>query len=197
MMRNLKPFLAAAIALPLAACVSFGEAPPARLLTLTADQAVRADQPRTASSGQVITILVPTVPQALATTRVAVNDGPNAIAYVKDAAWSEAPARLFRALLAEKVSAVTGRVVLDPRQSSLDPGVRVTGQLQRFGYDAPQAQAVAVYDAVLSRRADAPVETRRFEARVPVATSDGAAVASGLNTASNQIATELAAWITR
>lgn len=196
-MRNLKPLLAAAIALPLAACVSFGEEPPARLLTLTADQMVPAGQPRAAANGQSITILVPSVPQALATTRVAVNDGPNGIAYVKDAAWSEAPARLFRALLAEKVAAVTGRVVLDPRQSSLDPGMRVTGQLQRFGFDAPQSQAVAIYDAVLVRGTGLPVETRRFEARVPVATSDGAAVASGLNTASNQIATELAAWIAR
>ncbi len=195
-MRNPKSLLLGlALALPLTACVSFGEKPPARLMTLTADQSVAADQAKTASDGQAITILAPSVPQALATTRIAVNDGPNAIAYVKDAAWVETPARLFRAVLAEKIAAATGRVVLDPRQTTVDPGVRITGQLQRFGLDAPQNQAVAIYDAVLARPGDGPVETRRFEARVPVASQDGGAVAVGLNTATNQIAGELATWI--
>ena len=38
--------------------------------------------------------------------------------------------------VAETVRRTTNRVVLISRQSSLDPGLLVTGELQRFGYDA-------------------------------------------------------------
>jgi cholesterol transport system auxiliary component len=55
-------------------------------------------------------------------------------------------------------------------------------------------EAVLVYDAALARGADR-VETRRFEARVPVAAVDAASAAPALNQAANQVADEVAAWI--
>ena len=87
-----------------------------------------------------------------------------------------------------------GRVVLDPGQFSLDPGVRLTGQLQAFGLDADMMEVVVRYDAALARGADS-VETHRFEARVKVAAADPGAVSPALNQAANQIAADVARWI--
>jgi cholesterol transport system auxiliary component len=53
---------------------------------------------------------------------------------------------------------------------------------------------VVVYDGVLARGPDA-VESRRFEARVPVAAIDAASAPDALNRAANQVAAEIAAWV--
>jgi cholesterol transport system auxiliary component len=55
-------------------------------------------------------------------------------------------------------------------------------------------EAVAVFDAALARGEDK-VETRRFEARVPVGSATPGAVAPALNQAANQIAADVAKWI--
>ena len=126
--------------------------------------------------------------------RVPVHSGANQLAYLKGAQWVESPNALFGRLLSETIAVRTGRVVLDPRQFSLDPGIRLTGTLQSFGIDSDQMQAVVVYAAALARTGGG-VETRRFAARVPIAAVDAAAAAAGLNQAANQVAGEVAAWI--
>ena len=96
--------------------------------------------------------------------------------------------------MTETLTRTTNRVVLDPRQSSLDPGVTVTGNLSRFGYDAQEGAVIVRYDAAMTRAGGAAVATRRFEARAP---ADGTAstVGTALNTAANQVAVEVAAWV--
>ncbi len=189
------PIALLASALLLSACVKFGGKPPSVLLNLTSAEQVAADTRRGAAAGEAVTIAVPVVPQAISTTRVAVSDGPVQIAYVKDAVWVEPPARLFQRLLSETVAAKTGRIVLDPRQFSLDPGVQVTGQLRSFGIDAPSGKAVVIYDAALSRDRGKRIETRRFEARIDVGVIDAVSSGRALNQAANRIAGEVAAWI--
>lgn len=193
-MRQTKTFLALGAALALSACLSFGSKPPPYLLTLTAAQTVPAATSRTAAASEAVTVVPPTVPQALDTNRVPVTTGDTAIAYVKDAQWVETPNTLFGRLLSETIAARTGRVVLDPRQFTFDPGVRLTGQLQAFGVDSDTMEAVATYDAALAR-GEGQVETRRFEARVPVAAVGVGTVAPALNEAANRIASDVAAWI--
>jgi cholesterol transport system auxiliary component len=178
----------------LCGCISFGAEPPPYLLTLTPDTSVPAATSRTAAASEAVTVVVPTVPQALATSRVPVVSGGTAIAYVKDAQWVETPNALFGRLLSETIAARTGRVVLDPQQFAFDPGVRLTGQLQRFGVDSDTMEAVAVYDAALARGAGQ-IETRRFESRIPIAAVDTATVGPALNQAANQIARDVATWI--
>lgn len=178
----------------LSGCINFGSEPPPYLLTLTSAATVPAATSRTAAAGEAITVVTPTVPQALATARVPVVSNGTAIAYVKDAQWVDTPNALFGRLLSETIAARTGRVVLDPRQFSFDPGIRLTGQLQSFGVDSDSMEAIVLYDAALARGADR-VETRRFEARVPVAVVETAAVGTALNQAANQVATDVAAWI--
>lgn len=186
--RLLAPALAA---LALSAC--FGGGVPARLLTLTPSAMRPAAAPASAGSGAAITIVDPTVPQALRTTRIPVYVSETVIQYLEDAVWVENPGPLFGRLLGETVAVRTGRVVLDSRQYSQDPGTRITGQLLKFGLDPARMEAVVVYDAVLPRAGG--VVTNRFEARVPVAEATPAAVAPALNQAANQVADQVAAWI--
>jgi cholesterol transport system auxiliary component len=191
-MRNRLPLLALAAALAVSGC-SFGPKVPPVLMRLTSAASPGAAG-RTAPTGQVITVVVPTVAQELRTPRVPVRTGDTQVAYLKDAQWVEAPGALFGRLLSSTIAARTGRVVLDPRQFTFDPGVRLSGTLETFGLQADTMEAVAVYDAALARGADS-VETRRFEARVPVAAVDAASAAPALNEAANRIAAEVAAWV--
>lgn len=188
----MKPF-AALLLLPLAGCISFGGKPPKALLTLDANTRVAAGVTRTTPNGQTVTILAPTAPAAIMAPRVPVYRGGTAIAYVKDAAWVDSPARLFQRLLSETVAAKTGRIVLDLRQYTTDPGLRVQGSLLMFGIDEDRSEAVVTYDAVIVR--DAGLDSRRFEKRVPVAVIDATTVGPALNDAANAVAADVAAWI--
>ena len=183
------------LALPLAGCISFGAKPPESLLTLEPAAAVAVGETQSSSEASTITIAVPAVPQELATTRVPVHSNGIAVAYVKDAQWVEQPARLFARLLADTVTARTGRVVLSHRQSLVDPGARLTGELRRFGVDAAAGQAVVVFDGSLMRGDDPVFQKRRFEARVPVAAVETGPVGAALNAAANQVAEQVADWI--
>ena len=180
-------------ALALSGCISFGAKPPEQLLTLTAAQSVPAGATQTVSAGEAVTVLWPSVPADLNTNRVPVQASPTAVAYVKDAQWTETPNRLFARLLGEVIEARTGRPVLSGRQFAFDPGTRVSGQLLRFGVDAASNSAVVVFDAVAARGAE--IRTRRFEARAPVSEIKAAAVGAALNQAANQVAADVADWL--
>jgi cholesterol transport system auxiliary component len=193
MMRHSRPLLAFAAALSLAGCFGGKKVPPT-LLTLTAEAPPPRSASRSAEAGQAVTIDVPVVPKEIATTRVPALVGPTAIAYIKDLQWVESPDRLFQDLVQETVLRTTGRVVLDPRQSGLDPGQKLTGTLTRFGYDTQTRAVIVRYDGALSTVGGTRVETRRFEASVP---ADGTAPSVGpaLNAAANRVALDIARWI--
>ena len=186
---------ALALGLALSACVSLTGKPPESLLSLSAAARVAANDSRTAQAGEAITIHVPVVPQALASTRVLVTKGATALAYVKDAVWAEPPARLFQRVVSETVAARTGRVVLDVRQLALDQGTQVTGTLSAFGIDADAGQAVVIYDAAMTSDHGRTVRTRRFEGRIPVGEIEPSSVGRALNAASNKVAEDMAGWI--
>jgi cholesterol transport system auxiliary component len=191
----MKRYAIIAAALPLSACISFGAKPPPSLLTLTSAAAPAPNEGRVVNAAQAIAIGVPAVPQAIATTRVPVSVDSTAIAYVENAVWVEAPARLFQRLLTETIAVKTGKTVLDPKQSALIPAMQLSGQLLRFGIDETSSDAVIVYDAVLTRDAGKTVMTRRFEARSKAATITAKPVGEALNLAANQIAGEIATWV--
>jgi cholesterol transport system auxiliary component len=186
-----------ALALSLTACMGGllggGKAPP-WLLTLTPQAPAPESVARTAGPGEAVTIAVPVIPKEIRTTRVPVHSGPIAIAYVEDLTWVDTPDRLFQDLLSETVTRMTSRVVLDPNQSTLDPGLTITGNLTRFGYDEQEAMVVVRYDAAMARSGGAGVSTRRFEAREP---ADGTAssVAPAINAAANRVAMDVAQWV--
>ena len=171
-----------------------GQKTPAWLLTLTPEAAAPGEFARSAAAGEAVTIAVPVVPKELRSVRVPALSGPTAIAYIKDLQWVETPDRLFQSLVAETVTRTTNRVVLDPKQSALDPGLLLTGQLSRMGYDEQEGAVMVRFDGALSTAGGTRVETRRFEARAP---ADGTAstVGPALNRAANEVALEVAGWI--
>ena len=187
-----------ALALTLSACMGGllgggGKTPP-WLLTLTPQAPAPATIARSAGPGQAVTIEAPVVPKEIRVNRVPVHSGPIAIAYVEDLTWVDTPDRLFQDLLTETVTRMTNLVVLDPNQSTLDPGTTVTGNLSRFGYDAQEGVVIVRYDAAMARSGGTAVVTRRFEAREP---ADGTAstVAPAINAAANRVAMEVAQWV--
>ena len=199
MMRNARLILVAPMVLiatvTLTACFGGKKLPPT-LLTLTSSAPAPASISRIAAPGEAITIDVPVVSKELASTRVPALVGPTAVAYIEGLLWVDAPDKLFQDLLQETTLRTTNRVVLDPRQAALDPGLKLTGTLTRFGYDTVEQVVIVRYDGALSTAGGARVETRRFEARLP-ADGTAATVGPALNVAANQVATEVAAWIGR
>jgi cholesterol transport system auxiliary component len=171
-----------------------GGKPPAYLYTLTAEAPDPGPMARTANAGQAVTIAVPLVPKELRTVRVPAQVNPTVVQYVTNLQWVDTPDRLFQNLVAETVRRTTHRVVLDPNQAGLDPGIVLDGQLQRFGYDPQTGQVVVVFDGSLSTAGGSQVQTRRFTASAP-ADGSGASVGPALNTAANQVALQVALWI--
>jgi len=192
----MKKLALAMLALPLSGCISFAPKPPPSMLMLRSDAQVPIAQTQNSGAAATITINVPSVTQEIATARVPVRASDTSVAYLKNGQWVEAPQRLFARLLVDTVTARTGRVVLSTRQSMLDPGAELTGELRDFGLDAGTHQAVVVFDATLLRGKGVPAfEKRRFEARVPVAAIDAASAGPALSQAANQVAGQVADWI--
>ena len=182
-----------AAALSLAACFGGKKVPPT-LLTLTSSAPAPAHIVRAAAPGEALTINVPVIPKEIDTTRVPARVGPSAVAYITNLQWVESPDKLFQDLHQETTLRTTNRVVLDPRQGSLDPGLILSGTLSRFGYDTQAGAVVVRYDGTLATQGGSRVETRRFEASVP-ADGTAATVGPALNAAANQVAAQVAAWI--
>jgi cholesterol transport system auxiliary component len=187
--------LAAALAgCSLGGLLGGGGKPPPTLQTLTPEAPEPGAIARSAGAGQAVTIALPAIPKELRSNRVPVQITPTDVQYVTNLQWVDTPDKLFQALLAETVRRTTARVVLDPGQTTLDPGLVVSGALQRFGYDAATGQAVVTYDAALSTAGGSQVQTRRFTATAP-ADGTGPSVGPALNRAANQVALDVAKWI--
>lgn len=187
---------ALAAAMLLTGCVSFGPKPPAQLLTLDAARKVPDGAARVAGSGRTLIVTDPEAPKMIDTVRVPVKTAATSIAYVTKVQWADTPRHLFRRLLAETISATTDRVVLDSAQFSGDGGQRLTGELVMFGIDEPSGSAVVTYDAVLATAAGVAIARQRFTASAPVGGKiDATSVGVPLNSAANQVASDVAAWV--
>ena len=167
---------------------------PTVLQTLTPEAADPGAVTRTAAAGQSVTVAVPLTSKELHTVRVPVLISPGYVQYVTNLTWIDTPDRLFQGLVAETIRRTTNRVVLDNGVTSLDPGLLVSGQLQKFGYDAATGQVIVEYDGALSTAGGNRVESRRFVATAP---ADGTAstVGPALNRAANEVARDVAGWV--
>ncbi len=190
------PLLVAVAAVSLSACFGLGGKTPPFLLTLDAAAAPSAGGARTSAESATLTILIPTAPQKLRTTRIPVQQDGSSVTYVKDAQWVEAPSRLFQRLVSETVSASTTRVVLDEGQYLTAPGEQLAGQLMEFGVDAGTNEAVVVYQAMLVSAGGKTVTQRRFEAREPIGGKvEAKPVGEALTRAANKVAGEVTGWL--
>ena len=167
---------------------------PAILYDLTPSSPAPGAVTRQSAAGNAVTVRVPIVAKELRTTRVPVQVTAVQVAYVENLNWVDTPDRLFQGLVSETIRRTTNRVVLDPQQAGLDPGVTVSGQLQQFGFDAQRGVAVVRYDATLATNGGASVQTRTFIAELPAA-GTAETVAPALNAAANQVAIQIAQWV--
>ncbi len=197
MIRRIRtPLFALAGAATLSACFSLGGKPPPFLLTLDPEAAPAAGSARTAADASTLTILIPTAPQKLRTTRIPVQQDDASVAYVKEAQWVEAPQRLFQRLVSETVAARTSRVVLDEGQYLTAPGEQLAGQLMEFGVDARSNEALVVYQAMLVSAGGKTVTQRRFEAREAIGGKiEAKPVGEALTRAANRVAVDVAGWL--
>ena len=197
-LRRFKPapaVLALALTLALPGCLSLGGKPPPTLLTLTPATAVPAGTVTSGDPRTAIMVMEPETDQRLATVRVPVQIDATNVAYLKGAAWVERPARLFRALLAETLRTKTNTLVLEDTQAAANVGVRVSGRLIDMGYDARTSSVVVRFEAIRSGPSGA-VVTKRFESVIPNIQSKPEFVGPALNQAANDIAAQVAAWVT-
>ncbi|MCM8557782.1 ABC-type transport auxiliary lipoprotein family protein [Sphingomicrobium sediminis] len=177
----------------LAACsvpgLSGPEVPPS--LTTLASSAPEANENSVVRS-EAVSFALPLLPQAYNTNRVAAIEGGTAIAYIEGLMLVDRPDRLFQQLVSETVYRRTDLLVIDPRQAAGTDRLNVTGTLYRFDYDGDRGEVVVGYEAMWSDGEQ--VATRRFEASAGAAPS-AASVSTALNRAANDVAEEVAAWI--
>lgn len=186
--------LALGLVTGLSGCVSFGGKAPPAMLVLTADNNVAAGSTQSALQTEALVIQTPEVPRKLDTNRVPVQIDASSVAYIKDAVWSDKPARLMQLLLSETVSAKSGNMVLSEVDAGGKAGRFISGSLLEFGIDATTNEAVVVYDAVKINRGQ-PTEKKRFEARRRVSEIKAATVGTALNAAANDVASQIAEWV--
>ena len=197
MMRRFRALLIAAIAAAtLSGCIGLGGKTPPFLLTLDPEAEPQAGAARTATEAATLTILIPTAPQKLRTTRIPVQQDDASVTYVKDAQWVEAPSRLFQRLVSETVAARTSRVVLDEGQYLTAPGEQLAGQLMEFGVDARTNEVVVAYQAMLVSAGGKTVTQRRFEVREAIdGKVEAKPVGEALTRAANKVAVDVAGWL--
>lgn len=196
---KLRNFVPVMIAAALAGCsvsglLGGGGKPPLMLQTLTPEAADPGNIVRSAAAGQAVTIQTPVIGNELRTVRVPVQLTPTDVQYVTNLQWVDTPDKLFQNLVEETVRRTTNRVVLDPNQTGVDPGVVLQGELERFGYDSATGQAVVAFNGTMTTSDGAQVQTRRFVASAP-ADGTGPSVGPALNRAANQVAQQVAQWI--
>lgn len=179
--------------LALSGCISFGEDPPPTLFNLTP----ATPESQTEITGSVENALIveePSTSQRLSVTRVPVQVDASNVAYLQDAMWVERPTRLMQALIAETVRARSGRVVFEGDDTDASGGTLLSGRLLEMGYDARDGSVIVRFDALLHREGQQTV-ARRFESRIPGIAPEANAVGPALNRAANDVAGQIADWI--
>ena len=184
--------IAACLALP--GCISLAPKPPEQLIRLTPDESAAAGSQVSGQLSEAIVVLDPDSDRSLDTPRVPVKIDASSLSYLKDAFWTEKPARQMRALLAETLRARTGRMVVEGLNFENAGQVQIGGRLLAMGYDVPTRSVVVRLDVTKVERGG-PLTTRRFEASVPDVKPDAAAVGPALNRAANDVAKQAADWI--
>lgn len=143
----------------------------------------------------------PTAPAALATDRMLIRPGPQSIAYLPDARWSDDVPQLFQSLLVQSLSS-TGQIgfVGIPNAGPIPDLVLLT-RIDRFDVDVvegPGFRAVLRFETTLLRDRDQRViATRRFMQTTPIARDSAGPVAQAFQTLMDQTLPDLVEWTIR
>lgn len=186
--------LALGASLALSGCIGLGGKAPKQLISLAPAASEPAGTATSGSMADAIVVVDLESDRSLDMLRVPVRVNPATIAYLKDVAWVEKPARQLRTLLAETLRAKSSRLVVEDGDFDVIGRTLVTGRLLAMGYDAPTQSVVVRMDIQRQEKGGA-VTSRRFEAVIPNVQAKAAPVAQALGTASNDVAGQVASWI--
>ena len=192
--RPMRGAAAAAACLMLAGCLSLGGKVPDQLFRLTPETSAPVGSQSSGRIADAIVVLDPGADRSLDVLRIPVQIDASSIAYLKNAAWVEKPARQFRGLLAETIRAETGGLVVEGGDYEVVGKLAVGGQLLRMGYDAPTRSVIVRFDAARSVRGGE-IVTKRFESTVKNVDPKAGAVGPALNQAANDVARQVAQWV--
>ncbi|MEJ2409474.1 MAG: ABC-type transport auxiliary lipoprotein family protein [Novosphingobium sp.] len=191
----LKGALTAAACLALSGCISLGGKAPDLLFRLTPDESAPVGATVSGKLSDAIVVLDPETDRSLDELRIPVRISDSNLAYLKNAAWIEKPAREFRSLLAETLRAKTGRLVAEGGDYETAGRTVVRGRLLEMGYDVPRGAVVVRFDAVRSEGEGGTAVVKRFEAAVNGVEPKAKYVGPALNQAANEVAQQVAAWV--
>lgn len=186
--------LATLASLTLSGCLGLGGKAPEQLISLTPAASAQVGAASTGTMAEAIVVLDPEADRSLDVLRVPVRVNAATIAYLKDVAWVEKPARQFRVLLAETLRTKTNRLVVEDGDFDIVGRTMVAGRLLAMGYDAPSQSVVVRLDAQRQDKGGA-IRSRRFEAVIPGVKAEGAPVAAALGQAANDVAGQVASWV--
>jgi len=186
--------VAAVATLTLAGCISFGPKVPQQLLSIAPDSSATVGTATTATMADAIVLIDPEADRSLDMLRVPVRVNASTIAYLQDIAWIEKPAHQFRSLLAETLRTRTSRLIVEDGDFDVAGRTQVTGRLLAMGYDAPTSSVVVRLDMQRQEKGGT-ITSRRFESVVPGIPAKAAPVAAALGRASNDVASQVAAWV--
>jgi cholesterol transport system auxiliary component len=178
----------------LSGCLGLGGKAPKQLISLAPVATAPVGTATSGTLADAIVVLDPEAERSIDVLRVPVRVNAATIAYLKDVAWVERPARQFRSLLAETLRTRTSRLVVEDGDFDVTGRTLVKGRLLAMGYDAP-SQSVVVRIDVQRQDKGSEVTSRRFEAVVPGVQAEAAPVAAALGQASNDVAAQVAAWV--
>lgn len=187
--------LTLALCLLLAACgplVKIGESGPApQRFTLQV-----ADKEATPLALPVIRVEEFDAPAELAPNRMAVRVGEQEVRYVTGAIWTDRPARLLRAAIAERLRRLSSNAVIAGQGLELVPTWRIAGRLTQFQASTRGGIAgpVRVGVELMLLRGNNLVASQRFEAGADAASDRPADLAAAFNRAASDVTLAAADW---
>jgi cholesterol transport system auxiliary component len=135
-------------------------------------------------------------PAELALDRIVVRRGAQEVLYTKGARWTDKPTRLMRSLVSDYLKANSKSIVASPTQIDVPIVYRLSGRLSAFHVRVDGAPTASVrFEALLNNTRNRAPVARVFAAEAAADSDSPSAMAAALNTASNQVAKDVAAWV--
>jgi cholesterol transport system auxiliary component len=135
-------------------------------------------------------------PAELMLDRIVVRRGTQEVLYAKGARWTDKPTRLMRTLVSEYLKATSSSVVATPTQIDVPIVYRLSGRLAAFQVTIDGAPTASVrFDALLNNTRNRSPVAKSFSSQSGATSDSPAAMAAAINSASNQVAADVAMWV--
>ena len=168
--------------------------------------ALRAVPPEGSVQRAMPSPLLVTPPETIAELRpprIAVFTSLTGVAYLPNARWVDPPARLMTRLLEDRLQDASTGIVITPRQFEVGYNYLLNSRLTGFNLDVRDGTHFARVELeaslITAPTASAPdqeiVGVQRFSATRQLSSLDPLSVTENLNAAANDVATQLANWL--